>query len=166
MRIGILSDTHNNLGNLKRALEVFEGEGITTLIFLGDLTRADLVEAMRGFTVHYLIGNMEQDPGAIQANLKAINADNTAGLTYMGEYDGVRIAATHGHHEAKLEAFIQSGDYAFVFHGHTHKRRDETIGETRVINPGALGGMRRGHRSVCMVDTEKREVAFVKIADW
>jgi predicted phosphodiesterase len=31
-----------------------------------------------------------------------------------------------------------SGRYDYLFHGHTHVQDSNTIGSTRVINPGAL----------------------------
>jgi predicted phosphodiesterase len=36
------------------------------------------------------------------------------------------------------------GGADFLLHGHTHVPRDETIGLTRVLNPGTLGGPSKG----------------------
>ena len=36
------------------------------------------------------------------------------------------------------------GGADFLLHGHTHVPRDEIIGLTRVLNPGALGGPSKG----------------------
>ena len=47
--------------------------------------------------------------------------------------------------------------------GHTHRRRDQTIGRTRVINPGALGGVRWQRRSFCILDLATGEARFVKL---
>lgn len=54
------------------------------------------------------------------------------------ELEDVKLAFLHGDDHALLRQLIDSGEYAYLFHGHTHQRRDEQIGPTRVINPGAL----------------------------
>ena len=36
------------------------------------------------------------------------------------------------------------GGADFLLHGHTHVPRDEIVGLTRVLNPGAIGGVRKG----------------------
>jgi hypothetical protein len=69
----------------------------------------------------------------------------------------------HGHHEGKLRRLIHAGEHAYVFHGHTHRRGDRHIGPTRVINPGALGGMRWQQRSFCILDLGTDEATFIKL---
>jgi hypothetical protein len=69
----------------------------------------------------------------------------------------------HGHREGELRRVISAGEYAYVFHGHTHRRRDEHIGPTRVISPGALGGMRWQQRSFCILDLETDRVTFIEV---
>jgi hypothetical protein len=58
---------------------------------------------------------------------------------------------------------ISDGEHAYVFHGHTHRRNDRRVGPTRVINPGALGGMRWQQRSFCILDLATDEVDFVTV---
>jgi predicted phosphodiesterase len=69
----------------------------------------------------------------------------------------------HGDNEEVLGNLVTSDQHAYVFHGHTHRRRDKTIGRTRVINPGALGGTRRQRRSLCVLNLKTGEARFVKL---
>ena len=75
--------------------------------------------------------------------------------------DGYRLAMMHGENEEVLRGLITSGRYDYVFHGHTHRRRDQMVGHTHVINPGALGGMRCEQRSLCILDLMTGEPRFV-----
>ena len=77
--------------------------------------------------------------------------------------DGYAIAALHGH-DGLLGA-IHSGEQRYVLHGHTHARRDQRIGPTRVINPGALGGTHRETRSVAILDVAADALRFIELAD-
>jgi len=47
------------------------------------------------------------------------------------------IAVYHGQDKLVLEALIAAGKYDAVFTGHTHQVRQETIGQTYVLNPGS-----------------------------
>lgn len=167
MRIGVLSDTHNNIGNLLKALHLFKDEGITTLIHCGDMVNVTTARQMASFDVIYVNGNMDDSAEAVNDALWMLNPKNeTPGAAYAGKVDSVSIGVTHGHIAGKLEQLVQSRRHAFVFTGHTHRQRDELVGKTRVINPGALGGARYGARTVCIVDLDSRDVRFVKVSDW
>ncbi len=167
MRIGVLSDTHNNIGNLLKALRFFGEAGITQLLHCGDM--ADLMTArqMKDFDVIYVNGNMDDSAEAVSYVVWSLNPRNeTPGDVFEGTLNGVSIAATHGHLTQKLDKLIRSRRYKYVFHGHTHRQRDEKISKTRVINPGALGGARYGPRTVCVVDLENDNAQFVQISNW
>lgn len=167
MRIGVLSDTHNNIGNMLKALRLFRDEGIKTLVHCGDMVNVTTAKQMSGFEVIYVNGNMDDSAGAVNDALWMLNPKNeTPGAFFSGKLAGVKIGVTHGHIPGKLEKLIRSGSHTFVFTGHTHRERDEIMGKTRVINPGALGGARYGARTVCIIDLENHNVNFIKVSDW
>lgn len=163
MRIGILSDTHNRREALFLALAVLRREGIDTLFHCGDVTTLETARLMAGFTVHYVFGNGDADAQDIHQMLQAYNVDCTGGLVFSIELDGVKIAATHGHLTGKVAALVASKEYDYVFHGHTHIRRNDLVGRTRVINPGALGGTRNDGRNLCILDLLSGEIDFPDI---
>ncbi|MDX1617057.1 MAG: metallophosphoesterase [Candidatus Promineifilaceae bacterium] len=164
MRIGLLSDTHDDLGNLKKALDRFRQEGISTIIHCGDLTRPVLARQFAPFRVIYLFGNMDGDRAAIDRIVSEQNDANFAGQQFVGQLEGVSIAATHGHLEQTLQELIKGGQHRYVFHGHTHRQRDERHGPTRLINPGALGGVRYEPRSIAILDLDADTLSFIEIA--
>ena len=63
MLIGVLSDVHDNLENLGKALTVYETAGIETLCFLGDFCSPIPARKLGGFngTVHCVFGNGDGD---------------------------------------------------------------------------------------------------------
>ncbi|HEY4692661.1 MAG TPA: metallophosphoesterase family protein [Bellilinea sp.] len=160
MRIGILSDTHNRIEALASALDVLRREGIDTLFHCGDVTTLETAHLMSGFTVHYVYGNGGADALEIRQMLLAANPDCTGGLVFSGELHGVKIAATHGHLAGKAMGLVASGEYDYVFHGHTHIQRSDLHGRTRIINPGALGGTRNDGRNLCILDLRSGEIDF------
>ena len=163
MKIGVLSDTHNNIKNLRIALNVFQEEGIDTIIHCGDLTGVEIARAMDGFRVICILGNGDIASGEIRATILSQHPENHVGMDYTGRIGGVRIAATHGHLPGRVEELARSGEYDYVFKGHSHQQEDERFGFTRLINPGALGGLHRQDRQVCIVDLDSAKVVFIRI---
>ncbi|HEX9019279.1 MAG TPA: metallophosphoesterase family protein [Anaerolineaceae bacterium] len=154
MKIGIISDTHNNLKNLEIALRHFRDNGITTVIHCGDLTEVETAQALQGFQVLCALGNGDILSGEIRQALLAQRPDNYVGLVYRGEIGGARVAVTHGHIPGMVEELARSGQFDYVFKGHSHQHKDERIGFTRLINPGALGGLHREPRHYCLLDLD------------
>ncbi len=159
--IGLISDTHNEGYPLQKALKIFHQEVVTLIIHCGDLTTAEMTQYFDDLRVIYVSGNADQASDEIQHALLAQNPSSYSGKWFGGEIEGQWIAAIHGEDVQALTKLIQSGKYAYVFHGHTHKRRDERINRTRVINPGALGGIRRETRSFALVDLVEGTNRFV-----
>jgi len=163
MKIGILSDTHNEHHYTQQALATFRRRGVDTLFHCGDLAAPDMVKHFAGFETYFARGNMDRhQKHAIHAAIDAL-----PGAHWLGKGDevtlaGKRIALTHGDKAEVLETLLfAEPDYLFC--GHTHRRRDERIGPTRVVNPGALGGTRHEARSVAILDLERDvlEVVYV-----
>ncbi len=163
MKVGILSDTHNNLPNLHEALERLRAQGIETVFHLGDITRPETIQEMHGFRVIHLVGNGDYLSGEIRRVLLEMNPENYSGLVWTGELGGVSMAATHGHLPGKFDQLVEFGQYAYVLKGHSHRRLDETRAETRLLNPGALGGLNPQERSFLILDLDTGEAQFVKL---
>lgn len=162
MRIGIVSDSHDDIHSLEAAINVLQAEGITRLLHCGDLCGPGIVELLSDFDVWIARGNMDRHPELEQTVLEVIGPNRLA-ETHRLVWDGHSIALIHGHREGQLRALINDGEHAYVFHGHTHRRSDRRVGPTRVINPGALGGMRWQQRSFCIVDLASGQVEFIRI---
>jgi putative phosphoesterase len=162
MKIGIISDTHDHLRNLKAALEVLQAEGVTTICHCGDVCGPEIVQALAGFDVWVAEGNVDRQLGLTQAVKQMLKPGRLAWF-HRPALDGVSLAMVHGDDEEALGSLITSGQYAYVLRGHTHRRQDKMVGHTRVINPGALGGTRWQSRSFCILDLATGEAHFVEL---
>ncbi len=162
MKVGVVSDTHDHLDNLRVALDAFRSAEVDLVLHCGDLCSPDIVRAMTGFDVRIARGNMDRHPDLPQVVRATFLRDQLARF-HQFSLNGCAAAMLHGDQEGRLRDVIQVGDYAYVFHGHTHRRRDQLVGRTRVINPGALGGTRWQQRSFCIFDLAEDEVRFVRV---
>ena len=157
MLIGLMSDTHNNRPGVRYALDIFDALGIEVILHAGDLISAQILDELTDFSLFLSFGNGD-DPLIIASKAcsesEKIVCDEMLDLRLAGK----RIFLIHGDYRTEQEKRIESGDYDYVIHGHTHRFRDERIGSTRVINPGALGGRYIGERSFATLDLVKNEL--------
>jgi len=164
MQIGVMSDTHDQLSNLIHVLHVFRERGIETVIHCGDLTSFEMLSHFSDFRLIYTFGNMDLSTGAIQNRIHRLGENSFAGLVFTGNLGGVNVAATHGHLDGRVMSLVRERHHKWVFHGHTHQKRDEMVQGVRVVNPGALGGLGREPRSFCVVDLEQQTVEFLHVS--
>ncbi len=161
MKIGVLSDTHGNVRRTRTAIALLRSHNIERIIFCGDAgSEAILDELVAGFCandipVHAVLGNVD----LWDADIVQYPAET--GLDMMGhegelEWNGKRIAILHGHEGLRLQAAVQSGAYDYIFTGHTHEADDRMVGNTRLINPGAVH--RSAAPSIAVLDLETGEL--------
>ena len=163
MLIAVLSDTHDNRNAIRKALDLARGRGAAEVLHCGDLTSAAMMPLFRGWTLLYAEGNMDRDAGEIRAAVDRLGSGSSCGAQLHLDRDGLRIALMHGNRVDRLSRTIESGKFDIVFHGHTHRRRDERIGRTRVVNPGALGSAATEKFSFCVLDTASAEIEFIEV---
>ena len=163
MRIGLLSDTHDDLVNVRAAAALFAREGIATLLHGGDVCGPGVVEALQAFDVTFALGNADRMP-ALGLAVEALHGRGRLASFHRLVLDGYSVALLHGHDQGMLDYVVRSGDFAFVIHGHLHRQVDRAVGLTRVISPGALGGSRNGPFSCCILDLETGQTRFFELA--
>lgn len=157
MLIGLMSDTHNNRPGVRYALDIFDALGIEVILNAGDLISAGILDELVDFRLYLSFGNGDE-PMMLSSRARNVSERFACEEMLDLKLAGKRIFMIHGDHKTELDKRIDSGEYDFVLHGHTHRFRDERVGSTRVINPGALGGRFVGERSFATLDLAKNEL--------
>lgn len=162
MRVGLISDTHDHLPRLQAALAHFRREEIYTLLHAGDLTSPGTLTLLCGFDLWVARGNMDGDP-TLPTLAEALFGPGRLAEGHYLTLDGKTLALLHGHRQEQLDELIRSGRYTYIIHGHTHAPRDERRGPTRVINPGAIGGMPRRPPSYAILDLGSDDLTWYEL---
>lgn len=139
MLLGVISDTHGHIPNTRAAVQMLDTLGVETVLHCGDIGSPEIVPLLSRWPTYFVLGNV--DGGSQAAVLE--RAIQQAGQTCLGrfgsiELDGVAIALIHGDDWQLLDQTISEQKHALVCHGHTHVPRQERVGKTLVLNPGAL----------------------------
>jgi len=160
MLIGVMSDSHDNIWNLKKAIDVLIENKVEAVIHCGDLCAPFIVADLdnMGVPVHVVFGNT--DDRYLTPKLCA-DSKNVTHYGELAELDlDCKIAVTH--YPEFANALASSGKYDAVFYGHSHKQNEEKIGNTLLINPGEVMG-RLGKASVAFYDTKEKSIKFVSL---
>jgi len=164
MKIGIVSDTHGRSRQLRAALAELAGRGAEAIVHCGDVGGAGCTATLGevGVPVYVVAGNMDRhrlEP--LKTKAAELGLHFNAEAIMLPLPDGGYLAATHGNDVTVLERLVEIDRVAYLCHGHTHRRRDEVIGGTRMINPGALVHARGGAASCALLDTETDTLEFI-----
>jgi len=141
MRIAVVSDSHDHIPNLRRAVLCANQEGAELLIHCGDLISPFMLPCLERFNgqAHVIYGNNSGDQHLIAAHCAApesrILHHGIHGTLVAGS---VRIAIEHYPRWAR--ALARSGDFDLVCYGHTHLFHAERLGDCLLLNPGELLG--------------------------
>lgn len=161
MRVGILSDTHDQLYRTERAVKLLQEAGAEALIHCGDFTTPDIVEACSVLPFYFVFGNNDVDSTSM-LQLRAIDSGAVC-LKWSGvvELSGKRLGVTHGHLTSDLRS-IQTTPLDYLFTGHSHETHDQRHGTTRRINPGAL--YRASIYTVAVLDLSNDTLEFITVS--
>jgi uncharacterized protein len=158
MRIGVLSDTHDDVQATRCALNIFDSMDVTLIIHCGDIGES-VLPLFKGRHAHFVSGNTD-DVACLRRIIigpEQIFHEDFGEL----ELEGLRVAFLHGHDLARLTHAVASGKWDLVCHGHSHAYVLEHQGRTLTLNPGAL--VRTSHPSVAVVDLPSLEVIPVSV---
>ena len=159
MKIGILSDTHDYLPNIRKAIDLFNKEKVEMLIHCGDFVSLFVIKEFKDFKGKILAtyGNNDGERTKLKEWLKELNPENEIDDYLTFEIDHLKFFVLHGTNSEVLDAIIRSRKYDVVIYGHTHKRVFKEEDGVLVINPGECCGYLSGTATVGIFDTETKE---------
>ncbi len=152
-RIGVMSDTHDHLDNVRKAVALFNRLKPDLVVHCGDIVAQFVLKEIGGLRmpVSGVYGNCDGDRAALRERAEEFGLALHDG-PYGFDLGGKRIVVSH-------QPLKPLPDCDFYLHGHTHKLRHEGTGPA-VVNPGEACGWLSGRATVAMLDTDTAEVEF------
>lgn len=161
MLLGVVSDTHGNIGRTSQAVELLQARGVEAVLHCGDVGCPGIVEQFAAWPTHFVTGNCDAREDLGTDVLAA--SQHWHGLFGEITLANRRIALLHSHVPGKLAECAESGQYDLVCYGHTHRYETHRVGDTVILNPGAL---HRAHPvTIAIVDLTTMQVEHVEIAE-
>ena len=162
MRIGLVSDTHNDHASIGRALARLRVEGVSHILHAGDVTSAHALRLFEGFDVWVSRGNMDHDPG-LAAVAQELFGPGRYRKVHKVTLGTTTIALIHEREAVQARQLLHTKETEILVVGHTHDREDEWVETTRIINPGALGNTRWQRPSFAILDLATGDITWVEL---
>ncbi|AMW33684.2 hypothetical protein SAMN04488510_13512 [Fervidobacterium changbaicum] len=155
----IISDSHDNISNAKKFMEIARQRGVTHIYHLGDIVSPFMAPYFLAEEIKFfgIFGNNDGEKLFLMQKFQ----NTLHNQPYEKEEEGFRIFLMHEPY-ALLPA-IKSQLYDFVFYGHTHQLDIRTEGRTLVINPGESCGYLTGRATAVILRPETREYEVIEI---
>lgn len=156
--LGIISDTHGRAERAARAIELLRARGASRIVHLGDVGDERVLDLLAGLEATVVFGNCDDAPSLGRyARFLGIDVVHPGAII---EVKSLRIGLTHGHLEREYARLLGEG-VDILLHGHTHEIRDEVVGRTRVLNPGALH--RASRLTALLLDPASGEAQWIEV---
>jgi hypothetical protein len=164
MQVGIVSDTHDNLDVVQRAVDHF-ADTADVVVHCGDIVAPFSARPFDhdDFEFYAVRGNNDGEWA-----LKNLVDEFGVYLGEMGELvlDDQHVAVYHGTSEAIVGALLECGSYDYVLRGHTHERVHEERDGTVHVNPGGIPTNPDGGGdgpAAAVLDTDTGDVTFTDL---
>ena len=160
MRIGVVSDTHNNLRNVGRIVELFNGAGVARVVHTGDITQAKTLDALARLDAPLfgVFGNNDCERESLERAI-ATHGFNFHEPPFECTWHGRRIVVVHDPRD--LEGLPHSR-HDLALHGHTHLYRLTRTAGRLEFNPGESAGHLEGYNAIGVMDLETMHAELLR----
>jgi len=162
MKLGVISDTHDRVPYIEKAVEIFNSQGLDAVLHCGDFVAPfALIPFQRlNAPLYAVFGNNDGERAGL-ATIFAANGWSLKERPWSFELGGKRIIMLH--EPAKLDEYIINGGFDLIVFGHTHEKHFQRSNGTMVLNPGEGCGWVKGTASIGVVDLGKGENFFINL---
>jgi len=156
MKIGILSDTHDETGATERALQAFASTGCALIVHAGDVCAPLPARLIKGCPIPHLavFGNNDGDRVHLSMILDIRPAPRYA------EREETRIVVFH---EPLINDQIDPSRVDLLIYGHTHQLDFSERDGMQIINPGTVAGLLSGAKTCALYDTRTRKAELIEL---
>lgn len=151
MKIGILSDTHNDTGKIIKAIEFFNLRQVELVLHAGDfsfVSSAKLFSKLK-MPMIAVFGNNDVDTYDLQKTIMPFGQIYSA--PYSFNINDKRFILTH-------RLYSTEAKFDYMVYGHTHKPHIQKTPQALFINPGEVSARRYGRSTVAILDTNTNHV--------
>jgi len=154
MILGVVSDTHNHLSNVEKIIDIFNEKNVGKVIHTGDITQAKTLNRFSRLNCPLIgvYGNNDLE----EKNLKDTaeqNGFNFQNPPFLLTISNKKIAIFHEPEDIE-NCLKKNPSIQLIIHGHTHRYRNEKIGDVKIINPGECAGIIKGKNAVGVLNLE------------
>ena len=155
-KIGIISDTHDNIPRIEKAVEAFNKEDVSLVIHVGDYIAPFSLRPLEKLKCEYcgIFGNNDGEKKGL--------GEKSGGRIKEGplvlERCGRHIVVVHD-----ISSWNKLRECDILIYGHTHSPSIEKESGRLIINPGECGGWLTGKFTIALLYLKELRAEIVEI---
>lgn len=171
MLVGIMSDTHDHLPLVDKAVKKLVDEKVELVLHAGDYVSPFVIPHFKPFKGKFIgvFGNNDGDHEILKIRFQEFDLE-IRGVFAEVKINGLRIALLHGGEPGGppgpselLKSLISAECYDVVVYGHVHEAKAYRQGKTLIINPGEVCGYLTEKSSITVLNTKTMDVRIVQL---
>lgn len=100
MKVGIISDTHDDIDNTNKAIDIFEQHNVQAVIHAGDIISPPVIKEFKRLTqknvkVYGILGNNDGEKHGLENAFDFINGEFLGDIGKI-DLDGLKFGIYHG----------------------------------------------------------------------
>lgn len=166
MKIGVISDTHDNLPMMRKFVAFFNEHEVPVVIHCGDIVAPFCAQVIKDLTGKFygVFGNNDGERFGM-SRFFTKDVGPVVGDIFEKEIGGRKIIAFHHLPPTAVDDLARGGEYDLILKGHTHQVRNEKVGNALVVNPGEACGYLTGKCTAALVDLDALEAEIITLED-
>jgi len=171
MIIGIMSDTHDHLPLVDKAVKKLLDEKAEIVLHCGDYVSPFVIPHFKPFKGKFIgvFGNNDGDHEFLKRRFAEFRME-IRGIFAEVKIDNLRIALLHGGEPGGqpglselLKSLLSIKCYDVIIYGHVHEAKAYKKNKTLIINPGEVCGYLTGKPSIAVLDTRTMEARIIPL---
>jgi len=152
MKLGIMSDSHDRLPYIKRAVDIFNRESVELVLHAGDYIAPFVILELSKLNCKLIgiFGNNDGDKDYLRKRFSE-HGFSLYVAPYTLQLAGRRFLMVH--YPDLVDSLAKSYDFDIIIYGHTHKLDIRYKDKTLIINPGETAGW-LNRPSIVVLDTD------------
>lgn len=158
MKIGLISDTHDNLSMIKSAVAFFKKNRVNIILHAGDFVAPFSVKEFLSSGIDFkgVFGNNDGE----KEHILSIGKGRIFHPPLILNLNGFTVFITHN---IDLIKGVNFQSYNLVLYGHTHKSQIKEHSNGWIVNPGEGCGILTGEATAGLLDLKKGKLDIAKI---
>jgi len=164
MKIGLISDTHDRLPFIDRAVKKMNEMKVELVLHAGDYSAPFVTSRFKPLKAQMIgvFGNNDAEKELLRRKFEDIGVEIRGRFAEI-HADKLKIALLHGEEMELLNSLLNTGSYDAIVYGHTHQSEVKRKNRVLVINPGEACGYLSGKATVGLLDTSTMNVTIIPI---
>ena len=157
MKIGVVSDTHNNLKNIEIIINLFNEIKVPIVIHTGDISNANTLEQFSKLNSKLIgvYGNNDRNELGLEEVAQKNKFQFQDPPRKLSLLDKEIVIF---HEPDKIDQFLSENKLIdVVLYGHTHRHENNIKNGVLFFNPGESAGMQKGSNAIGILDLKNME---------